>query len=398
MKAYLLMIGTELLNGMMTDTNSVDIAEELNKVGIEIRGKSIVADSISDIKDAIVYAKSKADLVIISGGLGPTIDDITREGVAEYLDKDLVLYKEELSKIEAKFRTNGIEMPERNKRQAMFPENTIIIENEKGSAPAFLVDDIAVFPGVPSELKSSLKEFILYYSKEKKLKKTIYIKDLLFWGIAESELERRIIDIIEKESRVTVEFLVKSFGIIVRFLTDFGEEKRVEEIKNKIYTRVGKYIYGEDNDRIWELLRDELEKKSYTISTAESCTGGMVAEILTSVSGISEYYMEGFVTYSNASKSKLLSVDEKLINIKGAVSEEVVYEMLKALTTDTGIAISGVAGPSGGTEEKPVGTVFIGVKIKENYSVKRYKFRGDRAKVRYKASLTALNDLLIKLK
>ncbi|OQY10547.1 MAG: competence/damage-inducible protein A [Fusobacteriia bacterium 4572_132] len=398
MRCHIILIGTELLNGMMIDTNSSYMAEKLNECGIEIIGKSIVGDDIEEIVLALEYARKNSDFIIVSGGLGPTIDDITRDAIAKYLDKELILDEKEYMKIKGKFKKANLNFPERNIRQAMLPEGAKIVENKAGAAPAFLIDDIAVFPGVPEEVYETFPKFLDTYLGEKGYDEKFYIKDLLVWGLAESELENRILDVVNQKREFNIEFLVKEYGIIIRFIGNKRYENIINELKEKIYDRVGEYIFGEDDDRIEKLLFDKLKEKEYNISTAESCTGGLLASKIISLSGISKYYREGLVTYSNESKIERLGVKKETIEKYGAVSKETVSEMLEGLKTDTGIAISGIAGPTGGTEKKPVGTVIIGIKINKIKKVETYLFRGNREKVRKKAVLTALNFLRKKLK
>lgn len=398
MKCHIISVGSELLNGMMIDTNSIYMAEELNKYGVEIAGKTVVGDKIEDIVNAIGFAKKNAEVVIMTGGLGPTIDDLTRDAISKYTGKKLVRYEDEFEKLKAKFLSYKLEMPERNIRQVMFPEGSYIIENNKGSAQPFYVDDIVAFPGVPEELKDSFPRFCEKLSIDKGLNSKIFIKDLLVWGIPESQLEEKILDIVENEKEVFVEFLVKKYGIIVRLLVDENKKERANLIKEQIYNRISEYIFGEDTDRLENLLVEEITKKGYTISTAESCTGGMIAQTIVGVSGVSKVFKEGFITYSNESKVERLGVKKETIEKYGAVSQETVLEMLKGLKTDTGIAISGIAGPEGGTPEKPVGTVVIGVKIKDLYIADTVLVRGDRDKIRERSTMSAIHMLLSELK
>lgn len=399
MKAYIVLIGSELLNGMMIDTNSTYIAEELNKYGIEIAGKITIGDKMTDIIDAISIAEARADLVIMSGGLGPTIDDLTRDAVAEYYKLPLILDEARLEMMKERYKNifKG-EMPERNIRQVMFPKGSYIIENAKGSAAPFFIGKTACFPGVPYELQDALPKFLTYFAEKNSIKSTLKIKDILVWGIPESELEKRILDLIEDEKEVFVEFLVKDFGIIIRLLYEDKFAVRANEIKDSIYGRVGDSIFGEDDDRIEKLIVDMLKKEWLEISVAESCTGGMIASILTSVPGVSEVFKSGYVTYSNESKTKLLRVSEETINRHGAVSVQTVKEMLVGIDTETGIAVSGIAGPGGGTPEKPVGTVVIGTKIKSEIHAEKYFFTGDRERIRRRAAMTALDVMRKNLK
>lgn len=398
MKCHIISVGSELLNGMMIDTNSVFMAEELNKYGVEIAGKSVVGDKIDDIVKTIEFAKKNSDIVIMTGGLGPTIDDLTRDAISKYTGKELKLYDDEFVKMKEKFASYKIDMPERNIRQVMFPEGAEIIENKKGSAQSFYIDGIAAFPGVPEEVRESFPRFCEKLSIEKELNSKIYIKDILVWGIPESQLEAKILDIVEYEKEVFIEFLVKHYGIIIRLLTDENKKERAEKIKNEIYNRISEYIFGEDGDRLENLLVEEIAKREYTISTAESCTGGMVAEKIVGVSGASKVFTEGVITYSNESKTERLGVNKETIEKYGAVSKETVLEMLSGLKTDTGIAVSGIAGPEGGTAEKPVGTVVIGIKVKDMYMADTFLIRGDRDRVRERSAMSAIHLLLSELK
>lgn len=398
MKTTIISVGSELLNGMMVDTNSVYMAEELNRYGIKINAKIVAGDIIEDIVKAIEFADKNSDLVIMTGGLGPTIDDLTRDAIAQYLGKKLVLYDEELQKLKERFLAYKLEMPEKNIRQVMFPEESEIIENRKGTAPSFKVGKIAAFSGVPDELRDSFPRYCEKIAQEHNLKTTIYIKDILVWGVPESQLEAKIIDIIENEKEVFVEFLVKDYGIIIRLLVDEGKKSRADELKQKIYERVSENIFGEDSDRIENLLVEILAKNRMTFSTAESCTGGLIASKVVGVSGASRVFEKGYITYSNESKSELLGVNPETLKNHGAVSEETVFEMLKGLKSSSAIAISGIAGPEGGSEEKPVGTVFAGIKINDVYITEKMFIRGDRNKIRERAAMSAMFMLLTELK
>ncbi len=398
MKCHIISVGSELLNGMMIDTNSIFMAEELNKYGVEIAGKSVVGDKIDDIVKTIEFAKKNSDIVIMTGGLGPTIDDLTRDAISKYTGKELILYDEEFIKMKEKFAVYKIDMPERNIRQVMFPEGSEIIENKKGSAQSFYIEDIAAFPGVPEEVRDSFPRFCEKLSIDRGLNSKIYIKDILVWGIPESQLEEKILDIVENEKEVFVEFLVKNYGIIIRLLVDENKKERAEKIKSDIYMRIQDYIFGEDSDRLENLLVEEIAKREYTISTAESCTGGMIAQKIVGVSGVSKVFTEGFITYSNESKISVLGVKKETIDKYGAVSKETVLEMLAGLKTDTGIAISGIAGPDGGTTEKPVGTVVIGIKIKDMYMADTFLIRGDRDRIRERSAMSAIHLLFTELK
>lgn len=397
MKAILILVGTELLNGGMVDTNSIYMADELNKYGIIIDSKMTVKDSIEDIINAISYAKHRSDLVIMSGGLGPTIDDLTKEAIAKYLNKKLVVDEDELFELKEKFRERGIKFIENNIREVEKPEGSVTFKNGAGMAPAVYIDGIVCFPGVPEELYDMFPKFLKWYEKEKNLNTDeIYIKDLITYGIAESHLDSLISDLFTEEG-IEYEFLVKSFGIMIRLQSKLSNKNIVEKIVEKIYNRVGENIFGEDNERLESLIIEKLKKENKTLSVAESCTGGLLADSFINVSGASHVFIEGIVSYSNDAKIKRLGVKDITLKNYGAVSPETAREMVLGLTTDVGIATTGIAGPNGGTEEKPVGLVYMAIKNENEIIIEKKIFKGSRRKIRERAvlhSLFCLNKML----
>ena len=397
MKAMLILVGTELLNGGMIDTNSIYMAEELNKYGIEIYSKMTVKDSIEDIINAIEFGRKNCDLIITSGGLGPTIDDITKEAVAEYLGKKLIVDEDELLELKEKFRERDIKFLDINVKEVEKPEGSVTFKNGAGMAPAVYIDGIVSFPGVPAELYDMFPKFLKWYAKEKNLNSDeIYIKDLVTYGIAESHLDNMISDLFTEEG-IEYEFLVKSFGILIRMQSKLSNKNIVEKIVEKIYNRVGDNIFGEDSERLESLIIDRLRKDKKTLSVAESCTGGLLADSFVNVSGASEVFMEGVVTYSNEAKMGRLGVKKETLEKFGAVSPETAREMVLGLKTDAGISVTGIAGPGGGTPEKPVGLVYMGIRNGNEISVEKKIFKGSRRKVRERAvlhSLFCLNKML----
>lgn len=390
MKAILVMVGTELLNGGMIDTNSLYIAEELNKYGIEIESKVVVRDFIPEIIKILKYAKENSDLIIMTGGLGPTIDDLTKEAIAKFLNKKLIIDEDEAIELKYKFRKLNIDFLYENYKEVEKPEGAISFKNDAGMAPGIFVEGIAAFPGVPRELYNLLPKFLKWYSNEfMKEIDSIYIKDIITVGISESILEERVKSLFTEED-IYYEFLVKEYGILIRLQSKTSKKNMVEKIVKNLYNIIGDNIYGEDNDRLETLIVNILKERKETLSVAESCTGGLLSAKIVDVSGASDIFYEGVVTYSNNSKHKRLNVSEESLNTYGAVSGEVALEMLKGLTTNMGIAITGIAGPQGGTIEKPVGTVYIGIKINEEYYVEKFSFKGDRKRIRERVVLQAL--------
>ena len=398
MKAGIFLVGTELLNGATIDTNSIYIAEELNKYGIEIEFKMTVRDVMDEIVKALKYAKKNVDLVILTGGLGPTDDDITKEAMAKFLKKKLVVDEKEKNELLKKYK--AYKNPNKtNFKEVEKPEGAISFKNDVGMAPAVYVDGLVAFPGFPNELKNMFPKFLKYYVKENNLKTQIYIKDIITYGIGESVLENTVKDLFTEEG-IFYEFLVKDYGTLIRLQTSSKNKKNVEKIVKKLYNRISEFIIGEDTDRIENTIYECLNsgEKPLTISTAESCTGGMIASKLIEVPGISENFIESIVSYSNEAKIKRLKVKKETLEKYGAVSEEVAREMLEGLKTDVAISTTGIAGPGGGTKEKPVGLVYIGIRVKDEVKIFRRELKGDRNKIRQRAMMHALYNLLKILK
>lgn len=393
MKAYLILVGSELLNGAMVDTNSIYMAEKLNEAGISVRGKMMVHDNIDEIIEAINFANGISDLVILSGGLGPTVDDLTKEAISAFLKKKLVIDEFHKLQMEKRFFERGIEVLSKNLKEVSVIDGSEVFNNEPGIAPAFSIEKIAAFPGVPVELKNMFPKYITYIKDKYLLKDSMQIRDFIVWGIPESVLEEKVIHLFT-ENRVFLEFLVKDYGIIIRIVTDEENKNYVDSLAIELYKILGEAIIFEGYNESQKILIDRLKELKLSISLAESCTGGLITEKLVSVSGASEVLHEGIVTYSNDAKMKRLNVKKETLDKFGAVSEETVTEMLDGLKTDVCIAVSGVAGPLGGTEEKPVGTVVIGIRIKDRTFVKRHLFKGDREKIRIRACYESINSLL----
>lgn len=394
MKAGLILVGTELLNGGMLDTNSLYIAEELNKYGIEIEFKVTIRDFMDEIIKTIDYGKRNVDLIIMSGGLGPTIDDITKEAIAKYLNRPLIVEENELSELKEKFQKARLNFIDTNVKEVEKPKGAITFRNDAGMAPAVYIDGIAAFPGVPKELYDMLPKFLKWYSKENNIGNDgIYIRDILTFGLAESLLDQEIRDFFTEDG-IYYEFLVKNYGTIVRLQSKESNKNKVEKIVEKIYNKIGNYVFGENADRLEKKAVELIKKLGMNISTAESCTGGMIASCLIDVPGVSEIFKEGIVSYSNDAKMKRLGVKKETLEKYGAVSEETAREMVIGLDSDIAIATTGIAGPDGGTPEKPVGLVYIGIRVKNDIYIEKRFFNGDRMKVRERAVSQSLFSLI----
>ncbi|WP_279119672.1 CinA family nicotinamide mononucleotide deamidase-related protein [Fusobacterium varium] len=394
MKAGLILVGTELLNGGMLDTNSLYIAEELNKYGIEIEFKVTIRDFMDEIIKTVDYGKKNVDLIIMSGGLGPTIDDITKEAIAKYLNRPLIVEENELKELKEKFERAKINFVDINVKEVEKPKGAISFRNDAGMAPAIYIDGIAAFPGVPKELYNMLPKFLKWYSKEKNINADgIYIRDILTFGLAESLLDQEIRDFFTEDG-IYYEFLVKNYGTIVRLQSKESNKNKVEKIVEKIYNKIGNYVFGENTDRLEKKVVELVKKLGMNISTAESCTGGMIASRLIDVPGVSEIFKEGIVSYSNDAKMKRLGVKKETLEKYGAVSKETAKEMVMGLDSDIAIATTGIAGPDGGTPEKPVGLVYIGIRVKNDIYVEKKFFNGDRMKIRERAVSQSLFSLI----
>lgn len=394
MKVGVILVGTELLNGGMLDTNSLYIAEELNKHGLDMKFKITVRDFRDEIYSAIDYCKKNVDLIIISGGLGPTLDDITKEVIAEYVKKPLIVDDDELEELKEKFERAGLKFKTLNVKEVEKPKGAITFKNDVGMAPAVYIDDIVAFPGVPKELYNMLPKFLDWYVKEKKiLDDEIYIKDLITYGIAESLLDEAVREFFT-EDEIYYEFLVKDYGILIRLQSKMSNKNKVEKIVKKIYNKIGKFIFGEDSDRLEKKVVELLKKLNMNISTAESCTGGMLASKLIDVPGVSDIFYEGVVSYSNETKINRLGVKKETLDKYGAVSEEVAKEMIMGLTTDVALSTTGIAGPDGGSLEKPVGLVYMGIRIRDKVYIEKRVFKGDRSKIREKTVSHTLFTLI----
>lgn len=406
MKAEIITIGDEILIGQTVDTNSAWIANKLNVIGVDIIKIVSISDKKDEITKALDNAKQNADLILITGGLGPTNDDITKKTLANYYGVKLVQNKEVLKHVEQFVIKRKAHMNERNIRQAEVPENCTILHNKIGTAPGMLFNDndkiVISMPGVPFEMKELMNNHVIPLLKEKENSLNIIHKIVLTQGISESKLAEILED---WESSLPEELslaYLPSPGIIKLRLTAKGTNKQkleniLEDQISKLGKIIPKLICGYDLEKLEELVGKLLIDKGKTLSTAESCTGGNIAHIITSIPGSSDYFKGSVVAYSNEIKQNILSVSKSNLDNYGAVSKQVVEEMAlsikKLFKTDFAIAISGIAGPSGGTLNKPVGTTWIAVADNDKLITKKYIFGDQRGRNIQRASLTALNLL-----
>nr|WP_314277840.1 competence/damage-inducible protein A [uncultured Peptostreptococcus sp.] len=414
MNIELISVGTELLLGDILNTNAQYISRELAALGINVYRQVTVGDNIDRLIKAYENAFERADIVITTGGLGPTGDDISKEAAAKYFNQDLVLDQESWAIIEdmcAKYSGGRDKIPSNNIKQAMFTSNAKILPNKNGTAPGavFTKGDkkIIMMPGPPREMKPMFREYVLPLLMENN-EEILLSRYVRFYGIGESALEIELLDILNSQTNPTLALYAKDTEVMVRITARAKDKKQciklIDEKIRQVKAIVGKYIYMIGDDSISDsqselpsLVSQLLIKNKLTIALAESCTGGLVSSYLVENSGISESLLEACVTYTNEAKNKRLGVSKETLNTFGAVSwqtaEEMAIGIAKSSGADIGLATTGIAGPSGASEEKPVGLVYIGIYY--NGEVKSIKklFKGDRNKIREKAARTALNEL-----
>lgn len=396
MKAEIITIGDEILSGQTIDTNSAYIGERLNHLGIEIIFKTSVGDNIKNISEAIYNALNRADVVITAGGLGPTNDDLTKKAVVKVFRKNLVFHEEILKKVENNFRKRGISMPKINQNQALIPQGAKALNNLWGTAPGIFIEDskklFFALPGVPLEMRSILESEVLKIL-QKKTKTKFFQKRLKTTGTAESVIYEKVEKLIKGKKDTNIAFLPSFLGVDIK-LTAKSEEKLIE-VEKEIKNILGNTIYGEEDIALEEVLGKLLLEKKKTISVAESCTGGLIGKRFTNVSGSSQWFERGVISYSNRSKIELLGVSEEMLEKYGAVSEQVAILMAEGIRriskTDYGLSSTGIAGPTGGTPEKPVGLVFIGFAHENDSFAEKFLFGEDRNTNRERTAQAALN-------
>lgn len=377
MKAEILTIGDELLIGQVVNTNAAWLGEHLNEVGADVVRCVTLGDDVDRITAALAHAYEAADLVLITGGLGPTHDDVTREALAAFFETSLRFDAGVFAAIEARFAARGRRMPESNRRQAMVPDGFEVLPNPQGTAPGLwhVHHDgerermVAVLPGVPHEMEHLVTHAVMPRLRRARGLEVIVHRTLLTTGIGESNLQERVGDVsAHLGPRLRLAYLPSTNGVRLR-LTGYGADRaevnrRLDAFERDLRARIDRYIYGTDDDTLEGAVGALLRARGLTVALAESCTGGLVAHRLTNVPGSSGYVVGGVVAYSNAVKVDLLGVDAGVLRRDGAVSEEVARAMARGvrarLGADIGIATTGIAGPGGGTADKPVGLVWIG--------------------------------------
>jgi len=403
MNAEIIAVGTEILLGDIVNTNAQYISRELANLGINVYKQEVVGDNEERVLESFKNAFENSDIIITTGGLGPTPDDLTKEMAAKYFNKELVLHKESYENLKTFFDKGGRELVGSNEKQVYFPKDAIVLKNDQGTAPGAIIEGdkgkkIIVLPGPPREMKPMFDNYVVPYLKEF-TDSVLVSKVLRTFGIGESRMAEIVNDLIVNQTNPTVAPYAKDIEAILRITAKAKNEKEAEElikpVEKEIRGRLGEYIYGEGETSLEEVVGELLVKKGIKIATAESCTGGMVAEKLINYAGISESFLEGAVTYSNEAKMKRLGVKKETLDKYGAVSKETAKEMAEGIAkvagADLGVSTTGIAGPGGGTAEKPVGLVYIGVYYKGNCLVKEFNFTGNRNRVRVRTTMSALD-------
>jgi len=403
--AELVAIGTELLLGDLVDTNSRTVARALNGVGIDVLATHGIGDNVERQVRLIESVFARADLAVCTGGLGPTVDDVTREAVARLMDAPLERDEASLRAIEQRFAAMGRAMTENNRVQAMMPRRAFVLENPNGTAPGFVVSRgdgkvIACMPGVPREMHAMLHERLVPWLVERyALTQTTVSRSLHTIGWGESSLDTAIRDLFESQRNPSIAMLAH-FGWAVDIkMTARAADRRaatamLDELEARVRERVRRGIYGVDDQTLPGAIGAAVEARGWTLAVAESCTGGTISADLVSVPGISRIYLGGVTAYANEVKERELGVRPQTLAAHGAVSEETAREMAEGVRArfgaSVGMATTGVAGPDGGTPEKPVGTVWFAVATPERTVTQRQQFPGTRADVIRRASTAGL--------
>ncbi|MEI8354494.1 MAG: competence/damage-inducible protein A [Deltaproteobacteria bacterium] len=406
MKIAILSIGDEVIFGEIVDTNAAHISSRLYDVGLKVQRQLSVGDSDLDIIEAIESLAGHADFVIATGGLGPTVDDITARAAAKAAGRRLVLNDEALAHLHGFYKKAGRDLLPASEKQCLLPAKTHLIPNPSGTASGFVLaikgTSFFFLPGVPVEMKRMLEETvipaIMAQNRQLQLVRTRVLK---VFGLSEPEIENLLQGVARPDAGLTIAYCVMFPEVQVKLRAEGKDEavlaKLLAEGAASAAGKLGDYLYGEGDDTIDSVVARLFADKGVTLSLAESCTGGLVAKRITDLAGSSAYFMEGAVTYSNAAKTRVLAVPAALLEEQGAVSSAVAISMAKGIRrlsgSDIALSVTGIAGPEGGTADKPVGTVFLALAGRSDSMSKRYNFFGDRERIRTITSFTAIDWL-----
>jgi len=408
--AGIISVGNELLTGRITNTNAAYLAEKLLSAGLKVTGCHTVADEIDSIKSALQCLAGQADIILITGGLGPTADDLTREALAVFLGVRLELRGDLLEDIRRFFVRADKSMPDTNKKQAYLPAGSEALINEIGTAPGIMAQKAGrvffALPGVPAEMKIMFENAVLPKLQTLVSQQHIVIRKLKCFGTGESAIAQMLGSLMKRrrnpQINCTAEYGVISLWIIAQGRDRNSAEQMARNDEKVLREKLGNLVFGTDEQTLARIVGTELALQNKTIAVAESCTAGLLAKILTDIPGASRYFTQGWITYSNKSKTSRLGVQAELIERFGAVSRQVAEAMAvgarQKAGTDYAIAITGIAGPAGATEQKPAGLVYICMDSQQGCRTQGFVFCGDRDLVRHRAANTALNMLRLRLK
>jgi nicotinamide-nucleotide amidase len=405
LSAEIIAIGSELLTPEKSDTNSLWLTEKLNEIGVEVKLKTIVGDDEMRLEEVIRDAIERSEIVITTGGLGPTEDDVTRQVSARAIGRELVYHDEIETSLRERFRNWGREMPEINKRQAYVIDGADVLPNPNGSAVGMLVEGggkfLAVFPGPPRELKPMFETYVFPKLKARAGDVLVRRRILRVTGMGESAVDEAVATIYKAYENVQTSILFNRSEVEIHFAARSSNEEEakavLDELSAKVSETLGIAVFTTDGETMEEVVGRLLVERLETVSVAESCTGGLISQRLTEVPGSSRYFMEGVVSYSNEAKIRALGVPREFIEQHGAVSAEtaeaMAVGMLKRARTDHAVSVTGIAGPDGGSAEKPVGTVFIGLAGPSGVRSIKIMLPGDRYLIRWRSSQAALDFL-----
>jgi nicotinamide-nucleotide amidase len=410
LNAEIIAIGSEMLTPFRLDTNSLWLTERLNSMGVEVKLKTVVGDDEARLEETVRDAMKRSEIVIATGGLGPTEDDITRKIFARVLKRQLILEDAILEKLRARFARRNMPMPEINARQALVIHGAQILENDNGTAPGMLITEgkrtIVLLPGPPREMKPIFDALVAPVLKQRAGDMLIVRRTLSIFGLGESAVDELAAPIYTKYQNPSTTILFKDGQIELHLTAQARNEnetvKLLDDLAGRLDEVLGEYIFSRKNETLEEVVGQSLKMRGYTLATAESCTGGLLAGRITDVPGSSEYFLEGVVSYSNEAKIDLLGVPKKLIATHGAVSEQVAGAMAagirKRAGSTFGVGVTGVAGPGGGSPEKPVGLVYIALADDSQNTTRKFIFPGDRQFIRTLSVNAALDMVRRRIK
>jgi len=417
MTAEILCVGTELLLGNIVNTNAAFLSRELAAIGIFTYHQSVVGDNAGRLKESLELSLSRSDIVIITGGLGPTYDDLTKETAAEYFGLSMKMHEESLERLKKFFAQFNREMTPNNQKQAMMPDGCVVFPNNYGTAPGLAIvgkgKTVIMLPGPPREMEPIYREEVKPFLLKKQNNKVLVSKTINIFGMGESQVEHKLRELMQNSINPTIAPYAKEGEVELRVTASGSNESEctdlIDPAIDKIKEEIGGVIYGIDVKSLQNAVVSKMREQKLTLATAESCTGGLIGKRITEISGCSSVYLGGIISYDNSVKINQLNVSEETLKQYGAVSEETALEMCKGaaeiLNADIGVSTTGIAGPDGGTETKPVGLVYVGVYFKNKktgeeihkavkLNLSRRMYKDEREMIRYAASSNALYEVL----